>query len=97
MRLSMTASIFTLCFMISGCVPTTSRVAYDHATASQQQMYSDRAECAEQAKGITPTTSGGKTGINDGIWENCLAGKGYTRNNSTGRLEVPANLQVTTY
>lgn len=84
---------------LGGCVTSTTedRVAYDHPTASQQEFFSDRAECAAQAKGIRQTEYGSETGINDAIWDNCIAGKGYSRNDATGRIEVPKDLRVVTY
>ena len=84
---------------LGGCVTSTTvdRVAYDHPKASQQQFFTDRADCAAQAKGIRQTEYGSETGINDAIWDNCIAGKGYSRNDATGRLEVPKDLRVTTY
>jgi hypothetical protein len=81
---------------LGGCETSGSnRIAFDHASASQQQLFADRAECQALAKGTDPETGG--TGINQGIFRNCLAGKGYTRNDATGRLEVPDNLVIQTY
>ncbi|MBG6166807.1 outer membrane murein-binding lipoprotein Lpp [Labrenzia sp. EL_195] len=99
MKIAFSIVIILGLLTLGGCVTNTTvdRVAYDHPTASQQQLFTDRADCAAQAKGIRQTEYGSETGVNDDIWDNCIAGKGYSRNDATGRLEVPKDLRVTTY
>lgn len=93
-----------------GCETTeTERVAFDHATASNEQLLKDRYACIKDSMGYVQSGTGyvnggygqnrseGKTAVNGPVFNNCMALKGYTQNNETGRLVVPPALVVQSY
>jgi hypothetical protein len=87
----------------SGCMST--RVAFDHPTATQSQMMRDRYACLQQSMGYATSgyvnqyggAMGGAALPNAGMVTNCMAQRGYTSNPESGRLVVPPELVVTAY
>jgi hypothetical protein len=87
----------------SGCVST--HVAFDHPTATEDQMLRDRYACMQQSMGYSTSgyvdqSGGGSSGAaipNGAMLKNCMALHGYTSNPESGRLVVPPDLVVRTY
>lgn len=101
--------IFSTAFL-AGCETTeTNRVAFDHASASNEQLLKDRYACIKESMGYVQSGTGyvnggygasqseGKSMVNGPVFNNCMALKGYTQNNETGRLVVPPSLVVRSY
>ena len=84
--------------LIGGC--QTSR-GYDRPNTTQQQMLADRNECIQRAMGFSHGSmaygysygSYGSTSPNRGVYQNCMAAKGYAYN-PEGQLKVPDHLLV---
>jgi hypothetical protein len=91
MRLVLVAAA---CVAVGGCVP---RVAFDHAYANQQQMLQDRFQCLQVSSGYVAVGFEAAVLTNNAMLLNCMAAKGYYRNDIGGRLEVPAQLIARTY
>ncbi len=82
---------------LASCASTPSRVAYDHATATQSQMIAERFECAQKSMGFIGIEGSGAAMPNAALMRNCMAAKGYTNNGESGRLAVPDELRMRTY
>ena len=101
-KLTFTALICMTCL---GCVPASNRVAFDHPSSTEQKMLKDRYDCLQASMGYVSGgyvnqgvgISAGSARPNGDMAKNCMALKGYTRNDESGRLLVPPNLVVTTY
>lgn len=104
------AAVVSTAFL-TGCETTTetSRVAFDHPKASQDQLLKDRYACIKDSMGYVQSGSGYVSGgygssqsqgaamVNGPMYNNCMALKGYTLNNESGRLVVPPELYVRSY
>ncbi len=95
---------------LTGCETTeTNRIAYDHGSASNEQFLKDRYACIKDSMGYVQSGTGyvndgfgqsrssGKNAVNGPVFNNCMALKGYTQNDETGRLVVPPALVVPSY
>ncbi len=96
--------LILLCLVCMGCVQS-DKVAFDHSSSSEGKMLKDRYDCLQTSMGFVSRgyisqgygSSSGAAIPNSAMYANCMALKGYTRNDVNGRLVVPPNLHVRTY
>lgn len=81
--------------LCASCV-TIPPVAFNHPTATQQTMMTDRYACLQEAMGFVANQYGAADMVNGAIYDNCMALKGYDRD-PNGRLVVPPDLVVPGY
>lgn len=99
-----------LAALLGGCETTeTNRIAYDHASASNELFLKERYACIKESMGYVQSGTGyvndgfgqsrseGKSAVNGPVFNNCMALKGYTQNDESGRLVVPPSLVVPSY
>lgn len=109
MNVHQVIGISMICALLMGCTQT-GRVAFDHASAGQSDMMSARYDCLRQSVGYTSSgyvSGNARTGLygsssgsalpSHALTLNCMALKGYSRNDEGGRLVVPPELIARTY
>jgi hypothetical protein len=62
-------------------------MSFDHPASSQAAFMQDRSECLQRTMGfLTPAAADIR---HAGLFEECMAERGYTRNDATGLLVAP--------